>query len=378
MTPAGTYFAPAERADAPQLARQVTLFADSRFTRDLLDALPEPLVILNPQRQIVFANQPTLALVDLEADRLYGLRPGEALHCERLKDCPNGCGTSSACSSCRLVEAIRNSLGGVGSVTDASFTQSIEGLRRSFDLQVTVRPLVQGGETYVLVVIKDIAHEKRRFALERIFFHDLMNSLGSVRGLLELLQTYDLPDRKELLDLANSATLQAIDEIHAQSEISQAENGELAAHPKLFVVAELLQELLGILVRNELVTGKNLEFHGKLPALIAHTDPVLLRRVLLNMVKNALEATNQGGRVTICCDEPEEGWLRFSVNNPGVIPENHRFQIFQRSFSTKGAGRGLGTYSMRLLADYLKGEIDFESTAAHGTTFFLTCPRILE
>lgn len=50
-------------------------------------------------------------------------------------------------------------------------------------------------------------------------------------------------------------------------------------------------------------------------------------------------------------------------------------QIFQRSFSTKGGGRGIGTYSVKLLTEnYLQGRVAFVSTAEAGTTFTATYP----
>jgi sensor histidine kinase regulating citrate/malate metabolism len=46
--------------------------------------------------------------------------------------------------------------------------------------------------------------------------------------------------------------------------------------------------------------------------------------------------------------------------------------MFKRSFTTKGIGRGLGTYSMKLLGEkYLKGKVGFESSKQNGTTFYI-------
>jgi len=58
------------------------------------------------------------------------------------------------------------------------------------------------------------------------------------------------------------------------------------------------------------------------------------------------------------------------------MPEAVRLQVFQRSFSTKGGrGRGVGTYSARLLAErYLGGRLSFSSVAGQGTTFVLDLP----
>ena len=107
------------------------------------------------------------------------------------------------------------------------------------------------------------------------------------------------------------------------------------------------------------------------------TDPRLLTRVLGNMLKNALEATEEDGTVTICC-EFSDGKVSFRVHNPSVMPNDVQLQIFHRSFSTKAqSGRGIGTYSMRLLGEhYLGGKIEFTSEASKGTIFTLALPRV--
>jgi sensor histidine kinase regulating citrate/malate metabolism len=61
-------------------------------------------------------------------------------------------------------------------------------------------------------------------------------------------------------------------------------------------------------------------------------------------------------------------------NRAAMSPEVQR-QVFKRSFSTKGKGRGLGTYSMRLLTErHLNGEITFTSDQVSGTTFAVVLP----
>jgi signal transduction histidine kinase len=57
------------------------------------------------------------------------------------------------------------------------------------------------------------------------------------------------------------------------------------------------------------------------------------------------------------------------------MPPDVRHQLFQRSFSTKGSGRGLGTYSVRLLTErYLDGTVTFTSDEATGTRFDIRIP----
>jgi len=102
------------------------------------------------------------------------------------------------------------------------------------------------------------------------------------------------------------------------------------------------------------------------------TDPRLLRRVLINLLKNALEASKDNETVYIGCKETKDG-IAYWVKNSFVMNEEIKSQIFQRSFSTKGVGRGLGTYSVKILVEeYLNGKVTFESSTSTGTIFTVT------
>ncbi len=59
-----------------------------------------------------------------------------------------------------------------------------------------------------------------------------------------------------------------------------------------------------------------------------------------------------------------------------IIPYDVQLQLFQRSFSTKGIGRGIGTYSIKLLTEnYLKGSVNFISNENEGTLFTIELNR---
>jgi signal transduction histidine kinase len=106
------------------------------------------------------------------------------------------------------------------------------------------------------------------------------------------------------------------------------------------------------------------------------SDKILLQRVLINILKNALEATARGGIVTIGCALSENG-IKFLVHNDGFIPRDVQLQIFQRSYSTKGSGRGMGTYSIKLLTEkYLGGKVGFTTDEKEGTVFCAELPGI--
>lgn len=92
------------------------------------------------------------------------------------------------------------------------------------------------------------------------------------------------------------------------------------------------------------------------------------------MLKNALEAAEKGEKVQLGC-KTKNGSVEFWVHNNQVIPGEDQLKVFKRSFSTKGRGRGLGTYSMKLLTEkYLDGKIEFTSKPGQGTTFRAVYP----
>jgi sensor histidine kinase regulating citrate/malate metabolism len=118
-----------------------------------------------------------------------------------------------------------------------------------------------------------------------------------------------------------------------------------------------------------------LQVQNGAPGLLLQTDPVLLLRVLGNMLINAFEATASCRTIRLNVTA-FSGQVNFGVWNADVISPAVAIRIFQRNFSTKSeSGRGLGTYTMKLIGEeLLGGRVYFESSTVNGTTFFLTLP----
>jgi signal transduction histidine kinase len=369
-----TCFASAERASLKELGQQVDHFADPSLTRQLLDSVPSLLMILNGHRQIVYANR---SLVDLIAsgdeNLVHGLRPGEVLDCIHAKTAPGGCGTSEPCSTCGAVLAILAGQQGQKEVRECRVTRYVDGRQECLDLQVWATPLNHSDKNFTVLAINDISHEKRRRVLERIFFHDVLNVVGSIRGFAELLNTYQLEGREEIYALIQAAADQTIEEIETQRILSDAESHELRVRPEPLRLVDFLRQAVEIYRHHQVAEGRLLVIGPQIPDILLVSDRALLGRVLGNMIKNALEACSADETVTVNC-RVDDDRIMFSVHNPGSIPPTIKLQIFQRSFSTKGDGRGLGTYSLRLLSDYLRGEVSFTSSDAEGTTFYATFP----
>jgi signal transduction histidine kinase len=366
-----TQFAPAARAPRRRLEQQHRSLQRIPLLRPLFDAVPDVVLILNTQRQIVFANRALENLTRLDPKITFGMRPGEAVDCRHAFDTQGGCGTTEFCRTCGAVQAVLAGLDGNEALEECRIALHNGD---ALDLQVIATPLTLDGELFAFCVLKDISDEKRRRMLEHVFFHDILNSAGALRGLADLLVRAPIPDKNEIAGDVWSVADRMIDEIKSQKLLAAAENNELLVEHSPLQVKRFLQELIHSYQEHEAGRGRRILLDPHTRDVTLQTDRTLLWRVLGNMLKNALEATAPGETVTLGCRlgmEQVELW----VHNPGEIPEPARLQIFQRSFSTKGAGRGLGTYSIKLLGErYLGGQVSFTTSAAQGTTFRLRLP----
>jgi hypothetical protein len=374
VTPDPTCFAPAERASTNTVERQHALLS-SREIPVVLNAIPVIAMVLNNCRQVVFGNRRFIEAVGASDIReALGKRPGEAFRCVHAVDAPGGCGTGEFCIHCGAVRSILLGLGGRENVQECTLNHDAGGGVAALDLLVSSAPLAVDGEPFLVFSITDISHEKRRRTLERLFFHDMLNTVGGLQGLMEFM-VEEVPELlRDDARLIYRAMVQLTDEISYQKQLLAAESNELETNVMPVQIGDILELTRGTFQNVEQARGKQLEVSDNCHTTLLYSDPVLLRRVIGNMVKNALEATAPGGLVRLGCDV-ENGQAVFWVQNDAVIPRSVQMRVFNRSFSTKGAGRGLGTYSIKLLTErYLHGAVDFESTAKTGTIFRIRLP----
>jgi signal transduction histidine kinase len=370
-----TQFAPAERSSTEELERQI-LYFDNAAVHLVADASPDITLVINSNRQVVFANHRLAEVLDMaDPKAALGQRPGELLDCTHADEQPGGCGTSESCTNCGAVRAILHGLEGKPDVEECRLTQKPD--NRALDLRVYSSPVQVGDEHYTFFTMIDISHEKRRYALERAFFHDILNTAGGLRGLVWMLamttKEDEIKDIYKDLDLLSSGL---VEEINAHRQLLAAENNELVPQMEPLLSLEVLNAVTGAYQAQDLARGKLLHIAEDSINMEVFSDKTLLRRVIGNMTKNALEASEKGETVTLGCDLIEGCCnIRFWVHNSRSMPREAQLQVFQRSYSSKGAGRGLGTYSMKLLGErYLKGKVSFTSDAQNGTTFQIILP----
>ncbi|HRT09155.1 MAG TPA: ATP-binding protein, partial [Candidatus Paceibacterota bacterium] len=103
-------------------------------------------------------------------------------------------------------------------------------------------------------------------------------------------------------------------------------------------------------------------------------DPTQIQQVLVNLIKNAMQAMTRGGILTLRTGETSDGiWV--SVEDTGTgIPQDRISRIFEPFFTTKKQGTGLGLMIVQRIVRAHGGRIELESQLDRGTTFRIWLP----
>jgi signal transduction histidine kinase len=369
-----SYYAEAARDTIQNIKESFKHLTNMEYLDKLFDSLPYVGAILNHQRQVVFANERLLEILNIDKkEDLLGKRPGEILHCINSNKEIGGCGTSENCSVCGAVNSILTAQGENKVATcECRITGRDKDQMIAYDFKVTTSPFQWNDQTYYMFTLIDISSEKRRRNLEKIFFHDIINKTSSFQGFVDLMkQETNIEKLKQFIDLLEIITFDLNEEIFSQKELSDAESGDLHIDNRLNNSMDILSLSVTQISHHDVARDKTLHFSESSQSIDFMTDGVLLKRILINMLKNALEASQKGSKVTAGC-QAENDILKFWVHNQSYINKKDQLKIFQRSFSTKSIGRGLGTYSIKLLGEnYLKGKVGFSSDKEKGTEFYI-------
>jgi K+-sensing histidine kinase KdpD len=368
-----TKHAPATRSPYETLLKSNLSLETITYLNDILCSLSFVFCILDENRQIVFSNDVLMKTLEVEnIGQILGKRFGEAINCRFAFEEEGGCGTTEHCRYCGAVNAILQcQLTGVRTTSECRVRRMVNGVENFMDVEVTATPFIHENSRYTLFSLVDITDRKRRAVIERIFFHDIMNTATGLQGFFELFNSLDEEEKQRFVEMGASLSQQIVDEIVTHRLITQAENHELAVNIQQVDISDFIRHVAADLQFLNVAIGKNIAI-GENPATgNFNTDPVLLRRVLNNMVKNALESSSAGETVTITVERADQK-VKFSVHNPKFMPREVEMQVFMRSFSTKGTQRGIGTYSMKILGEqHLGGTVGFTTSESDGTTFFI-------
>jgi PAS domain S-box-containing protein len=204
--------------------------------------------------------------------------------------------------------------------------------------------------------------------------HDLRNPLQAMTNTLylvkRLVMSEEAKDRKEAVGLVSELN----DAIHYMDKIVsdlQDYARPVGAQP----VETSLPDLIRTTVSNVKIP-RNVEVAVKVGDGLSNVklDPLLFRRVLTNLILNAVQAMPKGGRLTITGSMRDESLtLAVQDTGAGIAPQNLK-RVFKPFFTTKAQGQGLGLSVCKRLTEAQGGTIEAASQVGEGSTFTLTMP----
>ncbi len=357
------------RISDEKLQRQINFFSEQLIYKQLFDKIPDLILILNSYRQLVYANKAFFSTFNFTIpDNTYGKRPGEVFSCVNSFKALGGCGNARECQYCGAFVSIIDALNGKENTNECHI---LDKNNNPYTLRVTSSATYLNEEKFIIFSLFDISDEKRKEILERVFFHDILNTATSISSISMLLEM-DLPDDYlEYKTMLKDSSKRLIDEIQNQKQLLQAENNNLTVETKIMNTAKFFREMIVTNSTFDFAKNSKIVLSDNFADFVFYSDPALIGRIISNLIKNALEAVYPSGVVTISAQEFENHYI-FSVHNNKHIPEDIQVKIFRKSFSTKGSGRGIGTYSIKLFTEkYLNGKAWFESNLSDGTTFYV-------
>lgn len=228
--------------------------------------------------------------------------------------------------------------------------------------------------------------------------HELRTPLTTIKALTKLLQREGIDEvkRREYVETISLECDRQIDLVLNLLELSRIEGGVLRVTHERVDVEELIASVVKSETRSAEKRGHELSAESARAIAPVCGDPKALRRVLSNIIENAIKYTPDGGRINVSAQEMD-GQVAISVtdNGRGIPPEDmpilfekfHRGRPAQHSAAMRNAttdvefledadvsGVGLGLYLARNVMEQMGGRIGVESEVGRGSTFTLHLP----
>lgn len=235
-------------------------------------------------------------------------------------------------------------------------------------------------EQKVVELTEQLLHSERLSVLGRLaagIVHEVMTPLTISVGWVETVSKSSniTEDQQNSLSIATEQIFRAASIMESMRDFSRKKHPIKTPTDANKLIGHALDLLIHPLKQKNISISRSFEANERI-----NVDGEQITQVLLNLINNAIDALDSGGRVTLSTRVVETAQSVRSVhitvkdNGSGIAPELVQ-QIFEPFFSTKGSkGTGLGLSICKGIIDNHGGSIDLESRLGQGTTFTLTLP----
>lgn len=245
------------------------------------------------------------------------------------------------------------------------------------------------GEVNSLLVFRDLsrqhqleAQNQERARLSALgemaggFAHEIRNPLNAVGTLVQQLRTDFSPvegagEYDELMGIVYQEVRRINESVQTFLRMVRPE----PVRRELFVLGSLIrylrQEYLPTVQDRGITLEVRTEWDGEVL-----WDRQQMQQVFENLLQNAVEATPEGGRITVTVARPGIDRVEIRVKDTGPgIPEAIRHRVFDLYYTTKPGGTGIGLSLVQRIVNDHGGTVELESSDTAGTTFILHLPR---
>ncbi|MEZ4754502.1 MAG: ATP-binding protein [Bdellovibrionota bacterium] len=239
-------------------------------------------------------------------------------------------------------------------------------------------------ERYAVVWVRDVSENKRREKFQREILsttsHDLKGPLGAISLSAELVSEMTEPGSKanELVKRIISSAQGAINLIDEFLSARRIQEGTFILHPKKIDLVPMIEETIGEFEAISSTREIGLRMQTENSSVSAVVDELGLKRVLTNLISNAIKFTPKGGKIIVSARPEKEGtYLEVRDTGEGMEPSevNKIFERFSR-LEKHGAiaGSGIGLFVVKSIVNAHGGNIQVTSKVGEGTAFGIRFP----
>jgi two-component system, sensor histidine kinase and response regulator len=218
--------------------------------------------------------------------------------------------------------------------------------------------------------------------VERITRHDLKTPLNPILSYPSLMKNDDNLTEKQIkyITTIESSGRKMLNMINMSLDLYKMEQGTYEVKPEDVDLIQIFDEIkvetkIRLKVKrlsiDTLIDGAPA---GESDQYILQGEKLLLYSMLANLFKNSVEASPKNEKILISMKKGENRFV--SIHNQGAVPEEIRNNFFEKyATAGKSGGTGLGTYSARLIAETLGGQISLDTSKENGTTIRIDFPQ---
>ena len=234
----------------------------------------------------------------------------------------------------------------------------------------------------------EAANEAKTEFLQRMS-HDIRTPINGICGMVNMADHYadDMEKQTEYRTKVKEASNLLLELVNDVLDMSKLESGEIILEETPFNLSKISKEVL--IVIEQIAAEQNIQIEWEKKEIIHRNligSPGYVKRVMMNILSNAVKYNRENGHIYISCIEipsgqPETTTMEFVCRDTGIGMaeefQKHIFEPFAQEHAgsrTKFAGTGLGMPISKKLIEKMGGTITFESAEGIGTTFVLRVP----